>query len=242
MEDAMKRIMGCAAVVMLLTAAAGFAGEAATAPAAPTVSGKLGDPVELFNGKDLTGWTYVPNAPKAGGALFPKETAWTVKDGVLHSAGKETAGFNTSYLRVNGIYTNYLLTVEQRHVTKGGGGILVGITGPDKVWPKNLQIQGTWGDVGDFIDQYGLKMTVDPARTKVRGTDIVTKKMAPTSEAPLGQWYTVETFVDHGKAWVIVNGVLQNVATETEPLTGTIGFQAEGAQMEFRKVELRPIE
>jgi len=66
--------------------------------------------------------------------------------------------------------------------------------------------------------------------------------MAPTSEAPLGQWYIVQTFVDHGNAWVIVNGVLQNIATHTEPLTGTIGFQAEGAEMEFRKVELRPIE
>jgi hypothetical protein len=239
----MKRCVWCVAGIgLLLTAAGVLADVAATAPAASVVSGKLGDPIALFNGKDLSGWTYVPNAPKAGATLFPKEKAWTVKDGILHSAGKETAGFATSYLRENGVYTNYVLTVEQRHVTKGGGGILVGITGPDKVWPKNLQIQGTWGSVGDFIDQYGLKMTVDPARTKVRGTDIVTTKIAKSSEPPLGEWYTVQTFVDHGKAWVIVNGVLQNVATETEPLTGTIGFQAEGAQMEFRKVELRPIE
>jgi len=85
-------------------------------------------------------------------------------------------------------------------------------------------------------------MTPDPARTKTRGTDIVTKKIAPSSEKPLGQWNTVQIFVDHGNVWVTVNGVLQNVATNSEPLTGTIGLQAEGAQMEFRKIEIQPLE
>ncbi|MGN6371025.1 MAG: 3-keto-disaccharide hydrolase [Phycisphaerae bacterium] len=210
---------------------------------APQLSGKLGASVQLFNGKDIDNWTYVPNKPKEGGEVFPKEEAWTVKDGVLHSAGKETKGFNTSYLRENTPYTNYVLTVEQRHVTKGGGGILVAIQGEDKVWPKNLQIQGSVGGVGDFVDQYGIKMTPDPSRTKVRGTDVVTAKITKKPvEKPMGEWDTVQVFVDHGNVWVTVNGELENVATNSEPLTGYIGFQAEGAQMEFRKVEIQPIE
>ena len=233
-------------IPVLLAAAFGADAPATTGPAVPAmpeISGKLGAPIELFNGKDVDGWTYVANKPKEGDEVFAKEQAWVVKEGVLHSAGKETSGFNTSYLRENVPYTNYVLTVEQRHVTKGGGGILVAIQGEDKVWPKNLQIQGTFGSVGDFVDQYGLKMTPEAARTKVRGTDVVTTKMTKTpAEKPLGAWNTVKVFVDHGKVWVTVNGVLENVATETEPLTGTIGFQAEGAQMEFRKVELQVIE
>jgi hypothetical protein len=228
-------------LTLLLVTSTLVAAQATTAPATPTPSGKIGDPIALFNGKDIDNWIWITTPPKNGGPKLTKEQVWSVKNGILHSAGKELPNFTSGYLRELNSYTNYVLTVEQRHVTKGGGGILVGLTGPDKVWPKNLQIQGTRGDVGDFIDQYGLKMTVDPQRTTIRGNDIVTKKMAPTSEAPVGQWYTVETFVDHGKVWVIVNGVLQNIATNTEPLTGTIGLQAEGAQMEFRKIELRPI-
>ena len=208
----MRLPIRCLVVPVLLMGVFG-----ADAPAAPEVSGKLGAAISLFNGKDIGDWTYVANKPKEGGEVFPKEQAWTVKDGVLHSAGKETAGFNTSYLRENTPYTNYVLTVEQRHVTKGGGGILVAIMGEDKVWPKNLQIQGTFGDVGDFVAQYGIKVSGDPARTKARGTDVVTKKITPkTAEKALGEWDTVQVFVDHGKVWVMVNGVLENVGTDTE--------------------------
>jgi hypothetical protein len=40
---------------------------------------------------------------------------------------------------------------------------------------------------------------------------------------------------------VAVNGVLQNIATNTEDLNGKIGLQSEGGEMEFRKIELTPI-
>ena len=48
--------------------------------------------------------------------------------------------------------------------------------------------------------------------------------------------------VDNGNLTVTVNGKLQNIATNTESLAGQIGLQSEGGEMEFRKVELRPIE
>lgn len=243
----MRLPIRCLAFPALLVAT--FAADAppTTAPypwtTPPQLSGKPGAPVQLFNGKDIDNWTYVPNTPKEGADPFPKEVAWTVNGDVFRSAGKEAAGFNTSYLRFNTPYTNYILTVEQRHVTKGGGGILIAIQGSDKVWPKNLQIQGTYGDVGDFVAQFGIKVSCDPARTKVRGADVVTKKItAKPAEKPLGSWDTVQVFVDHGNVWVTVNGVLENVGINTEPLTGYIGFQAEGSQMEFRKVEIQPIE
>jgi Domain of Unknown Function (DUF1080) len=231
------------AICTLLLAAPGlFAEEAAiTTPAIPQVSAPLGAPIALFNGKDVDDWIWVTDPTKGTTTKLPKEAIWVVKDGVLRSNGKEVAGFTPGYLREQQKFTNYVLTVEQRHVTKGGGGILVALQGEDKVWPKNLQIQGTFGSVGDFVDQYGIKMTPDAARTKV-GKDVVTTKMAPSSEKELGGWNTVVTTVDHGRVWVTVNGVLQNMATDTEPLTGTIGLQAEGAIMEFRKIEVQPIE
>jgi Domain of Unknown Function (DUF1080) len=240
MRMSVKHLAG---LVMLVGGAMVFGEGAATGPAAPEISGKLGKPIELFNGKDIDGWTWIGGKPKGGGEVLAKEAVWSVVDGVLHCNGKEVAGFASGYLREGLPFTNYVLTVEQRHVTKGGGGILIAIMGEDRVWPKNLQIQGTFGDVGDFVNQYGIKMTTDKERTKApRGNDVVIKKMAATSEHALGEWDTVVTVADHGKVWVTVNGVLQNVGTDTEPLTGTIGLQAEGAVMEFRKIEVTPIE
>ena len=40
---------------------------------------------------------------------------------------------------------DYVLLVEYRHVTIGGGGTLFGIIGPDAGPPKQMQVQGTFG-------------------------------------------------------------------------------------------------
>jgi len=38
------------------------------------------------------------------------------------------------------------------------------------------------------------------------------------------------------------NGVLLNTAKDIDPAAGKIGIQAEAAEMEFRKIQLTPIE
>lgn len=205
----------------------------AQVPTTQPISGKVGEPVELFNGKDLVGWSATASD---GGKL---EETWSVKDGAIHGQGKTGV---TAYIRTDKEYgPNYVLILEQRHVTRGGGGTLFGITGPDKVWPKTMQVQGTFGSVGDIVNQGSFKWTVDQSRFKKGADDERVLKIGPASEKPMGEWYTVVLVVDHGNISVEVNGKLQNVCKDVPDLTGKIGFQFEGAQMEFRKVELRPI-
>src|ERR1700686_2918794 len=62
-------------------------------------------PVELFNGKDFTGWTF---CMKNG--ADPAKT-WSVTNGVIHCTGRPTG-----YLRTRQGYSNYVLTVEWRFV------------------------------------------------------------------------------------------------------------------------------
>lgn len=206
----------------------------AQAPATQPITGRLGEPVQLFNGKDLTGWT----ACDANGGKL--EDIWSVKDGAIHS---EHAGALNSYIRTDKEYgPNYILVVEQRHLKSGGGGILFGLTGPDKIWPKTMQIQGTLGSVGDIVNQGEFKWTVDQAKFRSSATDSRVLKVGPASEKPLGEWNTVQLVVNHGQVSVKVNGQLQNTAIDMPDLTGKIGFQFEtGASMEFRKVQLTPI-
>jgi hypothetical protein len=63
-----------------------------------------------------------------------------------------------------------------------------------------------------------------------------------TAEMPLGQWNTLVITLAKGNLSVTNNGVLPNTAVDISPDAGKAGFQAEGAEMEFRKVELVPIE
>src|SRR2546421_11745095 len=87
----------------------------AETPTVPPISGKLGEPVQLFNGKDLSGWKWVakpttnPSAPTAN-----IDDVWSVKDGVLIDKGRPQG-----YIRTEAAYKNYVLIVKQRHVAKG---------------------------------------------------------------------------------------------------------------------------
>jgi Domain of Unknown Function (DUF1080) len=199
---------------------------------APALSGKLGKPIELFNGKDYTGWMWVTEP------MTKMEDSWTIKDGAMHCTGKPNG-----YIRTEKEYgPDYRLIVEYRHITKGGGGTLFGISGPDKVWPKTMQVQGSFGNVGDLVNQGAFNWFVEMSRYRKSATDERVLKMAKASEKPLGEWNTVELYVDHDNVWVLVNGTLQNVVSGMDELTGKIGFQNEDSEMEFRKVQVTPIE
>jgi Domain of Unknown Function (DUF1080) len=228
-------ILSCAAVTAL---ADDPTSTPAAKPSVPALSGKLGTPIQLFNGKDLDGWVWYQRPPRPGKndpAEVKLEDVWTVKDGVLHLKGKPNG-----YLRNEKEFKNYVLTVEERHVTKGNGGLLIGIKPPDKIWP-GLEIQTMTDNAGDLWNHNLLKMTTDPARTpeKDKGHRVV--KMGPDSQKPVGEWEVMEVTVDNGNLIYTVNGQLQNLATETEDLAGQVGLQSEGAEMEFRKVQITPI-
>jgi hypothetical protein len=221
-------------LLVLFLSASAFAQAPTTAPTSQPISGKLGTPIDLFNGKDFSGWTWYA---QTGGKM---EDTWSIKDGAMHMTGKPTG-----YIRTDKEYgPNYILIVEQRHIERGGGGILFGITGPDKEWPKTMQVQGSLGSVGDLINQGSFPWVTDPSRFRKDADGVTTRvtKIGPTSEKPMGEFSTVETIVDHGTVTVKVNDKIQNIVSGMPDLTGKIGFQAEGAAMEFRKVRLIPIE
>lgn len=233
-------LMGAAPSPSTPPATAPASSPAAIPPVAP-VKGKLGTPVALFNGKDTTGWVW--HGLIEGSKI---DSTWTVKDGVLHCAAVRSNA--TGFVETEKEYKNFVLTLEYRHVTAANGGVFVCITGEEKVWPNAIQIQGKFGNVGDLINQNtGMKkMTTDPARTKTVNKDVVIARIVPlagqTAEKPLGQWNVEVITVENGNLSVTNNGVLLNTASDIDPPAGKIGMQAEGAEMEFRKIELVPIE
>src|SRR6266496_1174995 len=184
-------------------------------------------PIQLFNGKDLTGWTAVSSDPKT-----KTEEVWTVVDGNLHCKG-HPAG----YLRTDQDFTNFKLTFEWRTLKKGNSGCLIRVQSPDKVWPKSIECQLNTNEAGDIwiIDEFPIK--VDESRHKGRNV----KKLHDSSEKPLGEWNQYEITADHGNLELNVNGVVQNTATDMEEVPGKILFQSEGAEIEFRNVELTPL-
>ncbi len=187
------------------------------------VTAEFGAPVHLFNGRDLSGWTYSSPGQK---------NSWSVKDGVLDDTGKPSG-----YLRTTRDFTNYVLRVQLRHLSRGNSGVLLRMVGKDKVWPRSIECQGLINNLGDIWNIDNFPMKTDPRRTRGRHT----AKMHPSNERPLGEWNQYDITLDGGDLDIRVNGLIQNIARDCWETPGKICLQAEGAHMQFRHITLIPI-
>jgi hypothetical protein len=193
----------------------------------------------LWNSKDFAGWKLVVRDPKHDLA----ET-WLVRDGIVHCQGKPSG-----YMRTEKDYANYLLHVEWRWPGKGGNsGALVHMSIPDNVWPKSLECQLASGNAGDFwLIGEGRKYlrnieTAEHAKgdQRVKGRRVM--KLRASSEKPPRQWNAYDIICKDDWVVVLVNGVLQNVATKCSITSGKICLQSEGTPVEFRNIYIEPLE
>ena len=186
----------------------------------------------LWNGKDFCGWKlFIPDESVDVG------TVWSVKDGVIRCEGKPKG-----YMRTETAYANYILHVEWRWPGEGGNsGVLLHTNGPDEVWPKNIEAQLQSGEAGDIVVLGGTETKEHAAKGKrVDGKKV--RKLKKSGEKPLGQWNVYEIVCKNDWMVIMVNGVLQNVATGTSVTSGTIGLQSEGTPIEFRNIYIEPLE
>ncbi|MBM3978223.1 MAG: DUF1080 domain-containing protein, partial [Planctomycetes bacterium] len=197
----------------------------------PATPGRRGAPLELFNGRNLDGWTHY-----LADSTVARDEVWSVKDGVLRCSGSPAG-----YLKTRAKYESFELVVEWRFdPARGAGnsGVLLRRVGDDKIWPKSIEAQLMSRNAGDIwnIDEFPLQ--VDERRTNGRRTE----KLKPSNERPLGEWNRYEITLDGGQLSLVVNGEFQNSARWCEQVPGEICLQSEGAVIEFRKVTLTPIE
>lgn len=192
----------------------------------------LANQVELFNGKDMSGWKAI--LPEGG----KMDDVWSVKDGAIICKGNPVG-----YIRTEKKYTNYILRLQWRFdPTKGAGnsGVLLRMVGDDKVWPKSVEAQLQSGQAGDFWNIDEFKMTAEKSRTNGRNTKRDPKAANP--ERPLGEWNEYEIIVDKGLVILKINGVETNRATDVEEVPGFICLQSEGSEIHFRDIKLVPLD
>jgi hypothetical protein len=184
--------------------------------------------IELFNGKDLAGWSWVGSDPKS-----KISDAFVVKDGVLHGNGKPGG-----YIRTDEKYESFILKLQWRTLKAGNGGVLLRASDEEKVWPRSIEAQLNTNDAGDIWNIGEYPMKTDPARQEDRRN----KKLHPSNEKPAGEWNDYEIILDAGHLTLKVNGLVQNEATDCEANPGRICIQSEGGVMEYRNITLTPIE
>jgi len=198
---------------------------AAESPGPVTPAGR----VELFNGRDFSGWTFFLRSNTA-----PAET-FTVTNGVIHCTGQPFG-----YARTEKSFRNYKLTVEWRFVKiapkADNTGIFVHVQGPDQIWPKCIENQGWYQRQGDFVLMSGATCQgheTFPTR--------VAKTPVPPNEKAPGEWNTYEIVCCGDSVKNFVNGKLMNEAAGCNVTAGAIALQSEGGEWELRKLCLEPL-
>jgi hypothetical protein len=242
-RDNMRSLfVGIAGLALLAAAPRPGFSQAAQAPA--VTPDKV---VPLFNGKDLTGWEADVPARDTNKAA---PESFEVRNGMLVSLGKPEG-----HLLTTKTYRDYRLEIEYRFPGKAGNcGVLVHASRPRalyKMFPQSIEVQMQSGHAGDF---WCIQENIEVADMEKRrprkegekwgGSEGDARRilnLTDTSEKPLGEWnvMVIEARGRSIKVWV--NGDLVNDGFNSTADHGRIALQAEGTEVEFKRVQIGPL-
>ncbi len=217
-------------------------------PVAPTIA--------LFNGHNLDGWTRFTkdNAPDG-------TTTWSAVDGVLTCSGKPVG-----YLRTEQKFKNFHLSLEWRwsgpapvnaqgKTANRNSSLLLHLHTPDMNPPRAIEAQVMETNAGDlvfFADAESTELLAARAKAiseagedaeKIKRAQSLRRlsKKLPSSEKPIGEWNRYEVVSRDGNVTLTVNGVVQNSTSGLNLGAGHIGLHSEGAEVQFRNLQLEPL-
>ncbi|MBX2850506.1 MAG: DUF1080 domain-containing protein [Phycisphaeraceae bacterium] len=202
----------------------------------------------LYDGKTLDGW--YPDVPDADDKP-DIEPSFIIRDGMLVSKGRPLG-----HLITKKSFKDYRLEVQYRFADKPGNcGVLVHTDGERPrvlydMFPASIEVQLQHTAAGDFwciheniaVPNMAERRKGDPKNYGgKKGQSRHIKNLTDGSENDLGEWNTmiIETLGDKIRVWV--NGDLVNDGFDATAREGQIALQAEGAHVEFRKLEMTPI-
>lgn len=200
----------------------------------------------LFNGRDLSGWHIdVPEIEKDSTARNP----FVVREGLLVSLGTPPG-----HLITDSVFENYILEVEYRFAAEPGNcGVLVHASTPRalyEMFPQSLEVQMMHENAGDFwcivedIRVPDMESRRGPRENWgiTEGKERRIRKLVDGMEKPVGEWNQMQIECKGNEIKVWVNGTLVNHGKDATASKGKIAIQAEGSEVEFRKIMLRALE
>ena len=185
---------------------------------------KYGEPLELFNGKNLQGWELL-NKEKTSG--------WNVVDGILVNNPLQTRGekqIRYGNLRTTETFEDFNLKVEVSVPAGSNGGIyLRGI--------YEIQVLDSYGKDLDPHNMGALYSRITPS---------------VAAEKPSGEWQDLDitlykrylTVVLNGKKIIDnqpVKGITGGAITSNEFIPGPLLLQGDHGKVSYRKIVLTPI-
>ncbi len=183
--------------------------------------------VQMFNGKDLTGWQTTGN--------------WLVKEGniITLEPRKGEWGWQryNDYLATTRKYKDFVIDLEFKYNEKGNSGVFLRIGDLENHVESGFEVQ--------ILDTHGKP---DQELTHHDGGGVI-RTQAPSKNVikPAGEWNHYNITVNGSQLTVILNGEtineidLANSAMKDRPLEGYISFQDEGKPIWYRNVRIKEL-
>jgi Domain of Unknown Function (DUF1080) len=193
--------------------------------------------VDLFNGRDLTGWVNVNT----------EKDTWRVRDGILICSGHPIG-----VMRSEKQYENFVLHIEWMHTEPGGNsGVFIwsdANPNPKSRLPNGVEVQMLeldWprlntrdGKVppsayvhGELFGVGGVKTVPDNPRGE--------RSMSIEERAKgRGHWNTYDVVAVDGVVKLAVNGVFVNGVSRSTQKKGYLCLESEGAEIHFRSIRI----
>ncbi len=199
----------------------------------------------LFNGKDLSGWHWdVPEMDNNKEAVNP----FFVRDGLLVTRG--TPG---GHLITDASFSNYRVEFDYRFAAKPANcGALVHVSKSRrlyKMFPQSIEVQlmhqngGDFWCIGENIEVPNMEERRGPKEKW--GVDGDKNRRIPNLTGNVennpGEWnhMVIECFEDKVKVWL--NNRMVNYGFNATATSGQFALQSEGAEVEFRHINLSKI-
>lgn len=191
---------------------------------------------ELFNGRDLTGWTDVNTSPET----------WSVRDKLLVCTGKPIG-----VMRSDRQYENFILEIEWRHMKPGGNsGVFLwcdAVPGKDRL-PKGMEVQMLeleWIHLnakdgeprpvayvqGELFGAGGMTATPDNPR------GVRSKSLEHRCKGH-GEWNKYVIVAVDGTVKLSINGKFVNSIRDASLRKGYLCLESEGSEIHFRNIRI----
>lgn len=116
----------------------------------------------------------------------------------------------------------------------------------DTIWPRSVQVQLNAHRAGDVVlIGVGMRGQTENESARITNEDhpyYAFDRLQAASEMPSGEWNRCEIVARGDLLKVTINGVLQNVVSGLSVTRGHLALQSAGRPVEFRKMELRPLD
>ena len=198
--------------------------------------------IDLFNGNDHSGW-YIDVPAMDKDSLM--KSPFIIRDGKMVSLA-HTGG----HIITEKEYENYRLEITYRFASKPGNcGVLVHVSTPRRLYsmfPQSIEVQMMHENAGDFWC-IGEDITVDNMESRRGpkekwGVDGNKNRriinLIDGAENPPGDWNRMTIECKGGEIKVWVNEKLANHGYNATAQKGKIALQAEGSEVEFKRVAL----